>query len=95
MTILTEAVQNAGFQYFDWNVYSGDAGETQKTQEVVNYVLDGVRQHEVSIVLQHDIHSYSVDAVEDIICKMNPGMMIRLYRKVRRVAIRMVHALLR
>lgn len=67
MTLLTEAVQNAGFQYFDWNVYSGDAGETQKTQEVVNYVLDGVRQHEVSIVLQHDIHSYSVDAVEDII----------------------------
>lgn len=36
-----------------------------------------------------------MDTVEDIICKMNPGMMIRLYRKVRRVAIRMVHALLR
>ena len=29
MTFLTQAVQDAGFQYFDWNVYSGDAGETK------------------------------------------------------------------
>lgn len=36
-----------------------------------------------------------MDAVEDIICKMKPGMMIRLYRKGRRVVKRMVHALLR
>lgn len=67
MTVLSEAVQDAGFQYFDWNVYSGDAGETQKTAEVVNYVVEGLQQNEVSIVLQHDIHSYSVEAVEDII----------------------------
>ena len=31
MTFLTQAVQDAGFQYFDWNVYSGDAGETKRT----------------------------------------------------------------
>ena len=36
-----------------------------------------------------------MDAVEDIICKMNPGVIIRLYRKGRRVAKRMVHVLLR
>lgn len=36
-----------------------------------------------------------MDAVEDIICKMKPGVIIRLYRKGRRVAKRMVHALLR
>lgn len=67
MTVLTEAVQNAGFQYFDWNVYSGDAGETRKTEDVVNYVTEGIQGKTVSIVLQHDIHAYSVDAVEDII----------------------------
>lgn len=67
MTILTEAVQNAGFQYFDWNVSSGDAGETQKTEEVVSYVVDGVQRNPVSLVLQHDIHAYSVAAVEDIL----------------------------
>lgn len=67
MTFLTQAVQDAGFQYFDWNVYSGDAGETKKTEKVVDNVIEGIRQQRVSIVLQHDIHSYSVDAVEDIL----------------------------
>ena len=67
MSFLTEAVQDAGFQYFDWNVYSGDAGETQKTEQIVENVIDGIRQHRVSIVLQHDIHDYSVDAVEEIL----------------------------
>lgn len=36
-----------------------------------------------------------VDAVEDIICKMKPGVIIRLYGKGRHVARRMLHALLR
>ena len=36
-----------------------------------------------------------MDAVEGIICKMKSGVIIRLYRMGRRVAKRMVHALLR
>ena len=67
MTKLTQAVQDAGFQYFDWNVLSGDAGETTKTEEVINFVIEGVQQHRVSVVLQHDIHYYSVAAVEKIL----------------------------
>ena len=67
MTFLTQAVQDAGFQYFDWNVYSGDAGETKRTEKVVENVIGGIQEHRVSIVLQHDIHKYSVDAVEDIL----------------------------
>lgn len=67
MTTLTRAVQDAGFQYFDWNVSSGDAGETTKTEEVYNFVINGVQNHRVSIVLQHDIHYYSVAAVEKIL----------------------------
>lgn len=67
MTYLTEAVQDAGFQFFDWNVYSGDAGETRKTSQVVDNVIAGICQQPVSIVLQHDIHDYSVAAVEEIL----------------------------
>lgn len=67
MSTLTEAVQDAGFQFFDWNVSSGDAGDTTKTREVYDYVINGVSRNEASIVLQHDIHGYSVAAVEDII----------------------------
>lgn len=67
MSTLTEAVQDAGFQFFDWNVLSGDAGDTTKTREVYNYVINAASQVDVAVVLQHDIHSYSVAAVEDII----------------------------
>ena len=67
MTLLSEAVQDAGFQYFDWNVDSNDAGGARKAQTVLENVKNGVSQCRVSIVLQHDIHGYSVEAVEDII----------------------------
>lgn len=67
MTLLTEAVQDAGFQYFDWNVDSDDAGNAHKTKTVRNNVLDGIARTGISLVLQHDIHPYSVEAVEEII----------------------------
>lgn len=67
MTRLTEALTENGFQYYDWNVNSGDAGGTKKTSKVVENVISGCEKRKVSIVLQHDIKSYSVDAVEEII----------------------------
>lgn len=67
MTLLTEAVQDAGFQYFDWNVDSNDAGGAKKAKTVFNNVTEGVSGQRISVVLQHDIHPYSVEAVEEII----------------------------
>lgn len=67
MSILAEAVQNAGFQYFDWNVDSDDAGKARDAETVAKNVVEGIENSGTSIVLQHDIHSYSVDAVEQII----------------------------
>ena len=67
MTRLAEAVQNAGFQYFDWNVDSNDAGDAWTTKQVVENVIEGIKEQRVSVVLQHDIHGFSVSAVEEII----------------------------
>ena len=67
MTRLTAAVEAQGFQYFDWNVSSGDAGGTTKTEEVFQNVINGVKHRDISVVLQHDIKGYSVAAVEQII----------------------------
>ncbi|MDO5401441.1 MAG: polysaccharide deacetylase family protein [Eubacteriales bacterium] len=70
MTLLTEAVQDAGFQYFDWNIYSGDAGgagATKKASGVAENVIRGMEEEGTGIVLQHDIHGFSVEAVEDIL----------------------------
>lgn len=74
MTLLTKAVEDAGYHYFDWNVDSDDAGGAVKASTVLRNVIDGVSAARVSVVLQHDIHPYSVDAVEDIILwGMNHG----------------------
>ena len=72
MTQLTKAVQDQGFQYFDWNVSSGDAGgvkgtKAEKTAQVVTNVIKGVSGKQYAVVLQHDIHDFSVDAVERIL----------------------------
>ena len=67
MTKLTQDLTDMGFQYFDWNVASGDAGETTDTSVVVQNVISGIQQHDISIVLQHDIKGFSVNGVEQII----------------------------
>ena len=67
MTRLTQALTDTGYQYFDWNVTSGDAGETTSTDKVFENVISGIQSHNVSIVLQHDIKGFSVAAVERII----------------------------
>lgn len=67
MTTLTKAVTDQGYKYFDWNVSSGDAGGTTSTEEVYKNVVNGMKSHNVSVVLQHDIKGFSVNAVERII----------------------------
>ena len=67
MTRLVQAVTDAGYQYYDWNVSSGDAGLTTVSDEVYQNVIDGVKGRNVSIVLMHDSKGYTVDAVERII----------------------------
>lgn len=67
MTRLTSMVQEYGFQYFDWNVDSDDAGRARTSDTVYENVLDGVSNRSISVVLQHDIKDFSVEAVERII----------------------------
>lgn len=67
MTTLTQAVEDAGFQYFDWNIDSDDAGRARKPETVVQNVKDGILAQGGGVILQHDIHDYSVKAVEEII----------------------------
>jgi peptidoglycan/xylan/chitin deacetylase (PgdA/CDA1 family) len=67
MTRLTKIVTDYGLQYFDWNVNSLDAGGAGTAEQVYQNVISSVRQNPYSVVLQHDIHGFSVDAVERII----------------------------
>lgn len=67
MSRLTTAVTDMGYQYFDWNVSSGDAGGCNTADAVFRNVVDGCTGKKNSVVLQHDTKKYSVDAVERII----------------------------
>lgn len=64
---LAKAVNEKGFTYFDWNVSSGDAGETKDTETIFNNITKGIEQFNVPVVLQHDTKKYSIDAVENVI----------------------------
>ena len=82
MSDLTQAVQDAGFQYFDWNVDSDDAGNAKRKKEVLDNVIKGIEEAAgVAMVLQHDVHPYSVEAVEEIIqWGLNNGYTFRAIR---------------
>ena len=74
MTRLTQAVQDQGFQYFDWNLDSQDSDPgkftgtlEQKAEKVAQNVIEGISGREQVVVLQHDIFDYSVEAVEQIL----------------------------
>lgn len=67
MTRLTKAVTDMGYQYFDWNVSSGDAAGSETSEQVFGSVVAGISGKKVAMVLQHDIKLFSVDAVEQII----------------------------
>ena len=67
MTRLSKLMTDMGYRYFDWNVSSGDAGQTTSTDTVYLNVAEGCSQLDYCIVLQHDIKDFSVYAVESII----------------------------
>lgn len=69
MRQLVKTVTDLGFQYFDWNIDSNDAGGSNTAEEVFRNVVDEIaaKQYQYSFVLMHDIYSYSVEAVEQII----------------------------
>lgn len=67
MTRLDKMATDLGYKYFDWNVSSGDAGETNDTTEIFENIINGCAGRSWSIVLQHDIKDYSIAAVEQVI----------------------------
>lgn len=67
MSRLTKAVEDKGYIYYDWNVDSNDAGGATTSIEVLYNTVAGIMKNKNSIVLQHDTHLFSVEAVEDII----------------------------
>lgn len=66
MTSLAKETSIRGYIYFDWNVESNDTG-TSNPDKIANKIINGIKAHNYSIVLQHDIKSYTASAVEKVI----------------------------
>lgn len=67
MSYLTKDTISKGYRYYDWNISSGDAGETTKASGVYNNVIKNLRKNRSNVVLMHDIKTYTRDALRDII----------------------------
>ena len=67
MSKLVNLVGEKGFTYFDWNISSGDAGNTTSSDVVYQNVVGALKEGGISVVLQHDVKDFSVAAVERII----------------------------
>lgn len=67
MTRLSQMVKEMGYRYFDWNVDSNDAGGASSADAVYANIVRGIGSKTYSVVLQHDIKHFSVQAVERII----------------------------
>ena len=67
MTELVKEVLNRGYKYYDWNILSGDAGETKESSVVYQMVTENLSKDRVNIVLMHDIKPYTRDALKNII----------------------------
>lgn len=67
MTELAQMLEEKGFKYADWNVDSDDAGSARTSDTVYENVTRLCKGRKASVVLQHDIKQFSVEAVERII----------------------------
>ena len=68
MTTLTQMVVDRGYNYFDWNVASGDAGGARTEYDVYNNVVNNLK-YQNNIVLLHDFENNykTLNALRDII----------------------------
>lgn len=73
MTRLTSEADEYGYEYFDWNVDSGDGGGVNDPDQIFNNVTSGIRNNDVSVVLCHDTHHTTVQAIDRILtwCEEN------------------------
>lgn len=69
MSLIVPYVLEQGYNYYDWNVASGDSGEAKTSSEVYQNVIKGLSHNKTNIVLMHDFanNKKTLNALRDII----------------------------
>lgn len=77
MKYASSKMLEAGYEYFDWNVDSGDASGANSTK-IYNNVINGIENRNYSVILMHDIKRPTIDTIEKIIVyALNNGYTFR------------------
>lgn len=64
MSTLAQQSAEKGYVYIDWNVTSGDAGDTTDGNVMYENMMNGIHTYENSIILCHDIKDYTVNMID-------------------------------
>ena len=67
MSRLANEVVEKGYNYFDWNLSSGDAGGVKNATEEYNNVINSLSKSRGNVILMHDIKLTTRDAIENIV----------------------------
>ncbi len=67
MTQITNVMASEGYYWFDWNVSSGDADGHPTKEKTTKNVINGMKNYSNAVILMHDIHKSTVDAMDDIL----------------------------
>lgn len=67
MTRLAQEAHDRGLEYFDWNVDCGDGGGLNDPDGVYQNIISGIQYNDVSVVLCHDTHGTTVDAIDRVL----------------------------
>ena len=67
MTRLAAEAAEKGYDYFDWNVDCGDGGGLNDPDAVYNNIITGIQGQDVAVVLCHDTHGTTVDAIDAVL----------------------------
>ena len=72
MEELRALVEDIGFEYYDWQVSTGDSSKDVTKDSILSKVRHGIyNEYEEMIILMHDLHPVTVEVLEDVIelCK--------------------------
>ncbi len=67
MSMLTGEVLKRGYQYYDWNISSGDAAGLKDSQSIYQNVIKQLSKDRINMILMHDVKPYTRDALASII----------------------------
>ena len=69
--VIASEMNNRGYQYYDWNLSSGDAEAYPTPESVYNNVVNGVNSCTSCVVLMHDIKLATTNALDDILANLS------------------------